>query len=139
MKEGTSAAPETKKRNTRSIGARYEALVAGYLQGQGAKIVMRNFRARNGEIDLIIRDGEYLVFLEVKYRSSRSKGSGAEAVNYKKQETICRISDFYRVRFGIKDNTPIRYDVVECTTDEQGGAVVTWYKNAFPYHPGRQG
>ncbi|MBR0093460.1 MAG: YraN family protein [Lachnospiraceae bacterium] len=124
-----------KKSNTRSVGARYEELVAQYLTRQGAKIVTRNFRARNGEIDLVVRDGAYLVFLEVKYRTTGRAGSGAEAVNLKKQKTICRISDFYRVRFALPDSTRIRYDVVECTAEERGEVVVNWYKNAFPYHP----
>ena len=123
--------------NNRSVGTRYEDLVTQYLIGQGAEIVMRNFRARNGEIDLVVRDGAYLVFLEVKYRSSGRAGTGAEAVGPKKQQTICRISDFYRLRFGLPDNTPVRYDVVECATAEHGEVVVNWYKNAFPYHPAR--
>lgn len=124
-----------KKTNTRSVGARYEELVAQYLTRQGAKIVTRNFRTRNGEIDLVVRDGSYLVFLEVKYRTGGRAGSGAEAVDLKKQNTICRISDFYRVRFALPDSTPVRYDVVECTAAERGEVVVNWYKNAFPYHP----
>lgn len=57
----------------------------------------RNFRrGRNGEIDIIGRDGKYLVFVEVKYRSGDEKGNAAEAVTTAKQRTICRVADYYR-------------------------------------------
>ena len=54
--------------NKREIGSGYEEMAAAYLIEQGYKIVVRNFSGRRGEIDIIARDGEYLVFVEVKYR-----------------------------------------------------------------------
>ena len=123
--------------NRRAVGTRYEELAAAYLVQHGAVVIAKNFRARRGEIDLVARDGEYLVFAEVKYRSGTDKGSGADAVNRRKQYTICRISDFYRTRFGCRDSTPVRYDVLECTRAENGETGITWYKNAFPYLPAR--
>lgn len=119
--------------NKRQTGARYETLAASYLERRGMRILVRNFRARNGEIDLVAQDDEYLVFVEVKYRSSGVAGTGAEAVDRRKQKTICRISDYYRTRFGIKESTPVRYDVVECALDEREEIRVIWYKNAFLY------
>ena len=121
--------------NKRAVGTQYEELAAVYLKQQGLRILEKNFRARRGEIDLVARDKDYLVFVEVKYRSGRQAGRGAEAVNFRKQYTICRISDYYRTRFGYRDSTPVRYDVVECERALNGGISVTWYPNAFPYHP----
>ena len=82
--------------NTRQTGNVYEQMAADYLEKQGMRILERNFRrGRNGEIDIIGRDGKYLVFVEVKYRSGDEKGNAAEAVTTAKQRTICRVADYY--------------------------------------------
>lgn len=59
--------------NTRTTGAQWEAAAADYLQAQGMRIVEQNFRSRQGEIDIIGYHQGYLVFVEVKYRSTASK------------------------------------------------------------------
>lgn len=66
--------------NKREIGREYEGKACHYLESKGFRIVARNFRCRQGEIDIIGYDGEYLVFLEVKYRARSSSGHPAEAV-----------------------------------------------------------
>ena len=66
--------------NKRKIGNTYEQMAAEYLQNAGVKIVEKNYRNRQGEIDLIGFDGECLVFFEVKYRKNASKGAPVEAV-----------------------------------------------------------
>ncbi len=114
--------------NKRQKGAQKERQVCAYLLSEGVEILERNFRSKQGEIDVIGRDGDYLVFFEVKYRSSRNKGSAAEAVGYAKQERICRVADYYRVRQGCLEDTPIRFDVVALD-----GEKLTWIRNAFCY------
>ena len=121
------------KKNRRKTGEQYEQLAADYLVKHGLTIIERNFRTRNGEIDLIARDGDYLVFIEVKYRTGSGSGSGADAVNARKQRIICRISDYYRTRFAYRESTPVRFDVVECAGAGQGDVRVRWYRDAFPY------
>ena len=121
------------KNNRRRTGEQYEQLAAEYLIKNGLKIIEHNFRTRNGEIDLIARDGDYLVFIEVKYRKGSGSGSGADAVNARKQRIICRISDYYRTRFAYRESTPVRFDVVECAGAGQGEIRVRWYRDAFPY------
>ena len=74
--------------NKRMEGSRYEKLAARYLEQKGMDILELNYRCRTGEIDIIARDGEYLVFVEVKYRSGASFGDPSEAVTAKKQERI---------------------------------------------------
>ncbi len=59
------------QQNKRQTGAAYEEQAARFLLEQGYQILERNYRCRQGEIDVIARDGSYLVFVEVKYRSSR--------------------------------------------------------------------
>lgn len=114
--------------NTRKQGAQKEEQVCAYLRSEGVRIGTRNFRCRQGEIDIVGYDGEYLVFFEVKYRSSRSKGSAAEAVGYAKQKRICRVADHYRAVHRCMEDTPIRFDVVAVDGEE-----ITWVKNAFYY------
>ena len=94
------------------LGSRYEKQAAAFLKQQGLYIKARNFRCRSGEIDLIARDGRYLVFVEVKYRHTSGSGGASAAVNYKKQKMISRASLFYLVRYGYPEDTPCRFDVV---------------------------
>lgn len=114
--------------NKREKGAQKEEQVCAYLLSGGVKITERNFRCRQGEIDIIGYDGEYLVFFEVKYRSSRSMGSAAEAVGSTKQSKICRVADYYRMVHRLSEDTPIRFDVVAID-----GENLRWIKNAFYY------
>lgn len=116
-----------KRINSRSTGEYYETIAAGYLEEIGHVIVEKNFRCRLGEIDLITRDGDYLVFVEVKYRLTNASGSPAEAVNYPKIRTICKVSDFYRFTKGLGDIS-VRYDVIAIAGEE-----ITYIKNAFDY------
>lgn len=114
--------------NTRKKGAEYEQIAAKYLQSRGVRLLERNYRNRFGEIDIIGTDGEYTVFFEVKYRKSDIKGSPAEAVNYKKQKTICKVADYYRMAHGMGEFSAVRYDVIAIEKDE-----ITWHKNAFEH------
>jgi len=116
------------KDNKRTTGTKYEQRARAFLEENGVKILEQNFRNRFGEIDLIGRDGEYLVFFEVKYRKDDKCGSPAEAVTYQKQKTICKVSDFYRVKMGIGEFSPMRYDVISICGEE-----LHWIKNAFDY------
>ena len=116
------------KVNTRKQGAQKEEVVCAYLLSKGIRVCEQNFRSRQGEIDIIGYDGEYLVFFEVMYRSSGSKGTAAEAVGYAKQKRICRVADYYRVVHHCMEDTPIRFDVVAVD-----GENIAWIKDAFAY------
>lgn len=114
--------------NKRQTGTEYETLAVDYLKKQGVRITERNFRNRFGEIDIIGYDGEYLVFFEVKYRRDDKKGSPAEAVSPKKSHTICRVADFYRMKHGVSEFAPMRFDVIAICGEE-----IQWFRNAFAY------
>ena len=115
--------------NTREVGRNKEELAASYLEKQGIIIQDRSYRCRSGEIDLIGRDQEYLVFIEVKYRRSADMGHPEEAVGLAKQRQICRVADYYRCAKHIPLRTAVRYDVVAIE-----GEQIRWVKNAFPHH-----
>ena len=77
--------------NTREKGAAYEQLAINYLQDRGVAVLEHNYRNRRGEIDIIGKDGDYTVFIEVKYRKDSAAGQPAEAVTYGKQRKICKV------------------------------------------------
>ena len=114
--------------NRRQTGAEKEQLAADYLTAQGVRIVERNFRSRKGEIDLVGYHGKYLVFVEVKYRSGTQKGTAIEAVDYRKQQKICQVADYYRYLHKLGESCWIRYDVVAIQGEE-----IVWIQNAFPH------
>lgn len=114
--------------NKRTEGARYETVAQEYLEKQGYRILARNFRSRRAEIDLIAREGKYLVFLEVKERSSDALGFGAESVNSNKQKKICAAARFFMHRFRMDPATPVRFDVVSID-----GGRIRLIRNAFLY------
>ncbi len=114
--------------NKRKIGTDKEQIAAAYLEEQGVKIIQRNFRNRQGEIDMIAYHGQYLVFVEVKYRGSYNKGNALEAVTYHKQRQICKVADYYRYVNKLGMNTMVRYDVVAIQGED-----ITWIQNAFPH------
>lgn len=114
--------------NKRQKGTQIEEKVADHLKKHGMQLLERNFRSRQGEVDLIGYHDGYLVFVEVKFRSSTIKGSPQEAVGLKKQQRICAVADYYRCTHGIRLSVPVRYDVVAILGEE-----INWYQNAFPH------
>jgi len=113
--------------NKRQIGTEKEKLAGAFLEKNGYQIIEYNFRCRQGEIDIIAKDGDYLVFCEVKYRSGTKAGTPMEAVDYKKQRIISRCALFYITKKRLGE-LPCRFDVVSVTN--QGIQVL---KNAFDY------
>lgn len=99
--------------NKRELGKRKESLACALLKENGYQILERNFSCRFGEIDIIAKDGKYLVFVEVKYRKNTGSGYGLEAVDERKQEKIRNTSLFYLTTRKKSIDVPIRYDVIE--------------------------
>lgn len=102
--------------NNIQAGIRGEDIALGLLLSKGMTLVERNFRAARCEIDLIMRDGEYLVFVEVKARTTHAMGSGAEAVDARKQAHIIRAAERYLFLRG-ETESPVRFDVVDVRLD----------------------
>ena len=106
------------KKNNRRTGTGYERKAGAYLESLGYKIVTYNYRCRLGEIDLIAKDGGYLVFVEVKFRSSKGSGVPSEAVDAKKKSRIAVAARYYLLTRGYGEETPCRFDVVAVLEDE---------------------
>ena len=94
--------------NVAKIG---ESLAAAHFKARGCEILARNYRARRGEIDLIVRDGQFIVFVEVKTRRSRKFGLPQAAVTRQKQRQISKIAVVYLQREKLWD-APCRFDVI---------------------------
>ncbi len=114
--------------NQRALGGSFEGKAADFLIKEGYQILDRNFRCRMGEIDIIARDGIYLVFVEVKFRSSSRYGGPLPPVDSKKQRTISKVAVFYLMKQGLPLTTPCRFDVVGILPDQ-----IRLVKNAFPF------
>ena len=101
--------------NKRKIGSEYETVAVDYLNNNGYEIIEQNYRCKIGEIDIIARDKNeenMLVFVEVKYRSTKKYGSALEAVDARKQKKIMAVSWYYIKEKKISQEMTFRYDVV---------------------------
>jgi len=112
----------------RRTGDRGELLAADYLAGKGYDILEKKFTAKTGEIDIIARDGEYFVFIEVKLRTGLKMGYPREAVGYLKQQKIRRTAMCY---LSLKQavQADMRFDVVEIIGAEP--VTIEHIENAF--------
>jgi putative endonuclease len=104
------------------FGQRGEELACAELEQRGYVVLERRYRTRAGELDIVARDGDYLVFVEVKARQDRSFGDPEEAVTLLKQQKMVWMATDYLARSGL-DNTPCRFDVVAINTETEPPAV----------------
>ena len=115
--------------NTRQTGTKYEEDAVSYLKEKGYEILERNYRNHYGEIDILAKKEQLLVFVEVKYRSHNHSGSPLEAVDAKKQRQISRVAFFYCGTRAQGEDTPCRFDVIAINSRKQ----VIHIENAFEY------
>lgn len=120
------------RETSREKGQQAEQFACRYLESQGLRLVLRNYRCRLGEIDLIMEDRKSLVFVEVRYRRSGSFGSAAESVTSAKQRRLIGTAQYYLQQTGEARNKPCRFDVVAITPEEkQGTPAIIWLRDAF--------
>lgn len=111
-----------------ATGKLNENLACQYLQKQGLILVERNFSCRRGEIDIIMRDKDSIVFVEVRYRRHDRFGSAMESVNIHKQKRLTLTARHYL----LQTRTPLnaRFDVIAISGIEPNTSI-EWVKNAF--------
>ena len=110
------------------LGAQAEQTAARFLQQQGLRLVQANYRCRFGEIDLILKDGETLVFAEVRMRSNKNFGGAAASIDARKQAKLIHTAQHYLS--SLPRMPPCRFDAVLMATPE-GLDGIEWVKNAF--------
>ena len=111
------------------FGQKAEAMAARFLKRRGYKIIARNHRTRSGEIDIIAREGETLVFVEVKARTSLRYGSAKAAVTPQKQRQVAKVALGY-LKMTDQSHVKARFDVVTVTRRE-GQHTIDLIRNAF--------
>jgi putative endonuclease len=113
-----------------ALGAHGEELAAQFLSAGGMEIIERNWRCRYGELDLIVRDAEVTVFVEVKTRSGRGFGLPAEAVTFTKQQRIRRLALLW-LNEQAGPWRQIRFDVVSVLLAADGTPAIEHLKAVF--------
>jgi putative endonuclease len=112
------------------VGAYGERLASRHLEGQGLVILARNWRCADGEIDLILADGEDIVFCEVKTRRGSGFGPPAEAVGPAKVRRLRRLAARWLAESRMSAHE-VRFDVVSVSPQRRGPALIDHLRAAF--------
>lgn len=112
-------------------GCRAEDLAREYLESRGLEVVLRNFRRRRGELDLVLRDGGTLVIAEVRTRARADYGGAAASVDAFKQRRIVRAAQQLLQQHRDLARMPARFDVVVVHAPESDAPRVEWIRHAF--------
>lgn len=115
--------------STRTIGTQHEQLALNYLLQQGLTLVMQNYRVRDGEIDLIMREQEYYAFIEVKFRRNSHFAAILEQIEQQQLYRIRRSAKLFMLQHGLIEHlTPCRFDLLTITGEPFH---IEWLKDAF--------
>ncbi len=119
--------PTAPAETPRDKGADKERLAQTYLEAQGLRPVASNYRCRRGEIDLVMRDGQTLVFVEVRYRASERFGGAAASVGLAKQRRLQAAAGHFLQGHGHGNALPCRFDVLAIGAGDR----IDWIRDAF--------
>lgn len=114
----------------RAVGAYGERVAAEHLRDQGLVVLDRNWRCPDGEVDLILRDGDAIVFCEVKTRRGTAFGTPAEAIRPRKIRKLRQLANRWLADSGLRARE-LRFDVVEVRPQRSGAPRVTHIRAAF--------
>ena len=116
----------------KSVGDAFEERAALWLQESGLRLLARNFRCRGGEIDIVVLDGECLVFIEVRRRSNPRFAGAAASVGWRKQQRILRAAQLFLQRYPQWSALPCRFDVVAFEPRQSApDSAPLWIRAAF--------
>jgi putative endonuclease len=113
------------------LGRKGEKLAEKYLKQRGLKTVARHYSTPVGELDLVMRDGQTLVFAEVKTRRDRKYADPQDAVRYEKQRCLTRAAQWFIRRRGWEDR-PCRFDLIAVILPPGGEPEIEYFPDAFP-------
>lgn len=116
---------------TQTVGTQAEELARRHLENHGLTFLTNNFSCRYGEIDLIMLEGEMIVFVEVRYRQRQDYGGALESVDFRKQQKLIRTAMFFLQQHGHTD-TFARIDVIALSRLPDGGG--TYNSSAHQEH-----
>ena len=127
---GSGAAFRGMTTERRAVGAYGERLAARHLEEQGLVLLVRNWRCADGEVDLILRDGDDLVFCEVKTRRTATYGPPAAAVGPRKIRKLRQLARQWLAEAGVRPRQ-VRFDVVEVLPQRRGATRLVHIRAAF--------
>ncbi|MCU1717631.1 YraN family protein [Pseudomonas sp. 5P_3.1_Bac2] len=120
------AAPSAQQR-----GQAAEAQARQHLEQHGLRLLAHNWRCRLGELDLVMLDGDTVVFIEVRYRRHSAWGGAAASVDARKREKLIHTAQLFLQQEAHWAKHPCRFDVIAITADSQATAHLDWIQNAF--------
>lgn len=115
--------------SSQKSGQRAEELAHDYLLSQGLSCLTRNYRCRRGEIDLIMKEGEYIVFIEVRMRRSVRFGNAEESIDWRKQQKIIATALHFLHAHRL-NYSPVRFDVLTLPGNNDR-TKIKWIRDAF--------
>lgn len=114
----------------RARGDAAEAAALAMLQARGLQLLARNAASRGGELDLVMREGATVVFVEVRYRATRRFGGGAASVDAGKRRRLVHAARAFLAGHPQMADAPCRFDVVDADGDPDA-PTLTWLRAAF--------
>lgn len=123
-------APAEPSLDRRARGDAVETAALGFLQRHGLRLLARNAQSRGGELDLVMLDGETLVFVEVRYRATSAFGGGAASVDAGKRRKLVRAAQAFLLRHPQHADASCRFDVIDAAGDPATPRI-EWLKDAF--------
>ena len=124
-------AAKAKRQTTTEVGQKAENLALRYLQSKGLSLIEKNFSCRYGEIDLVMLHKKVVVFVEVRYRKNTQFGTGAETVDYRKQQKLLNTAQYYLQHHHNYSQLTARIDVVSISKQlSEAVSNINWIQNA---------
>lgn len=112
-------------------GREAEAYALQHLQQHGLRLITQNWTCRRGELDLVMLDGDTVVFVEVRYRRHAGWGGALESVDFRKQEKLTLAAQSFLQKESRWADAPCRFDVIAINGDPGTAPPLNWLKNAF--------
>ena len=124
---------ESGNKTTTALGDEAEDAALKYLVSNGCRLIVAKYRSRSGEIDLIVEDKGTLVFVEVRYRSDTSRGTGAETITVTKQRRIISTAEYFLINHKQYQDSACRFDVISMddSKNDSMNDSIDWIKRAF--------
>ncbi|CDF85856.1 Conserved hypothetical protein [Pseudomonas knackmussii B13] len=118
--------------NAQELGRQAESLACEHLQGQGMRLLARNWRCRRGELDLVMLDGDTVVFVEVRCRRHEAWGGALESVDARKRQRLTAAAEHFLQQEARWSRHPCRFDVIAVQHSAgDSPAQLNWISNAF--------
>jgi putative endonuclease len=112
-------------------GREAEAYALQYLQQQGLRLIAQNWLCKRGELDLVMLDGDTVVFVEVRYRRHSGWGGAMESVDFRKQGKLVTAAQLFLQQATDWAGHPCRFDVIAVEGNPGGATPLNWIQNAF--------